>query len=98
MTLNKHDLIVSVSTKGGYSKNRSSNLVESLLDLIKSTLESGNDILISGFGKFCVKKKNERSGWNPRNGNAIYPDARRVVTFRSSPLLIGKINGTGKSD
>ena len=92
MTLTKHDLIVSISTKGGYSKNRSSNLVESLLEIIKSTLESGNDILISGFGKFCVKNKNGRSGRNLPNGNALYPDARRVVAFRSSPLLIGKIN------
>jgi len=67
--------------------------VESLLEIIKSTLESGEDVLISGFGKFCVKNKNERSGRNPQNGNALYLEARRVVAFRSSPLLIGKING-----
>ena len=92
MTLNKHDLIVSISKKGGHSKNRSSNLVESLLEIIKSTLESGEDVLVSGFGKFCVKNKNERSGRNPQNGNALYLEARRSVAFRSSPLLIGKIN------
>ena len=57
MTLTKEHLIESVYNNGGYSKNKSIELVESLLEIIKSTLESGEDIFISGFDKFCVKKK-----------------------------------------
>ena len=93
MTLNKHDLIVSISTKGGYSKNRSSNLVESLLEIIKSTLESGNDILISGFGKFCVKNKNPRRGSNPATGEDLPLGARSVIVFRCSTVLKDRLNG-----
>ena len=96
MTLIKHDLILSIADKGGYSKNRSSNLLESCLEIIKSTLESGEDVLVSGFGNFCVKNKSVRTGRTPQNENALYLEARRVVAFRSSPLLIGKINSKKK--
>jgi integration host factor subunit alpha len=68
-------------------------MLETLLELIKGNLEKGEDVLISGFGKFCVKKKNERRGRNPATGNDMLLDSRRVVTFRCSHLLRDKING-----
>jgi len=57
-------------------------LVESLLEIIKQTLESGEDVLINGFGKFCVKEKGKRRGRNPQTGESAIIDARRVVTFQ----------------
>jgi integration host factor subunit alpha len=63
-----------------------------LLELIKSNLEKGQDVLISGFGKFCVKEKTERRGRNPATGDDMILDKRRVVTFRCSHLLRDKIN------
>ena len=77
----------------GYPKNKSAEMLETLLELIKGNLEKGEDVLISGFGKFCVKKKNERRGRNPATGNDMLLDSRRVVTFRCSHLLRDKING-----
>jgi integration host factor subunit alpha len=95
MTLTKGHLIESVYNNGGYSKNKSIELVESLLEIIKSTLESGEDVLISGFGKFCVKDKNERKGRNPQTGEDKMLGARRVVIFRCSGVLREKINEKG---
>ena len=91
-TLTKEHLIEVVFNNGGHSKRTSSALVESLLEIIKSTLASGEDVLISGFGKFCVKGKNERRGRNPATGNDLILGARRVVIFRSSSVLKEKIN------
>jgi len=65
-------------------KSRSSELVGSLLEIIKATLANGEDILISGFGKFCVNDKNDRKGRNPSTGEDMMLDARRVVTFKCS--------------
>jgi integration host factor subunit alpha len=65
---------------------------EKLLEIIKSTLESGEDILISGFGKFCVNEKNARKGRNPATGADMMLKPRRVVTFRCSASLRKKIN------
>jgi integration host factor subunit alpha len=92
MTLTKVDLIDSIYSNHTFSKNRSINLIESLLDIIKSRLESGEDILISGFGKFCVKKKGDRRGRNPATGNELILGARRVVIFKYSKVLKDKIN------
>ena len=77
----------------GYPKNKSAEMLEILLELIKKNLEIGEDVLISGFGKFCVKDKNERRGRNPATGADMTLDKRRVVTFRCSHLLRDKING-----
>jgi integration host factor subunit alpha len=67
-------------------------LVETLLELIKSKLVAGEDVLISGFGKFCVKKKRERRGRNPATGEDMMLEARRIVTFKCSGQLRDKIN------
>jgi integration host factor subunit alpha len=66
--------------------------VEQLMDIIKSTLASGEDVMISGFGKFCVKKKNKRKGRNPATGDDLMLDARNVLTFKCSRKLGDRIN------
>lgn len=93
MTLTKAHIMEAVADQIGYPKNRSSEIVEILLELIKSSLASGDDVLISGFGKFCVKEKRERRGRNPATGEDMMMKPRRVVTFRCSRNLRKKING-----
>lgn len=68
-------------------------ITEHLLEIIKSTLASGNDILVSGFGKFCVKEKDERKGRNPSTNTEMILRSRRVVTFKCSGKLREKISG-----
>ena len=77
-----------------FPRKRSSEAVESILSIIKDTLESGEDVLISGFGKFCVKEKSERKGRNPYTGDEMLLRPRKVVTFRCSGKLRDKINGS----
>ncbi len=73
-------------------KNKSSEIVESLLEIIKSTLASEEDVLISEFGKFCVKEKKERRGRNPATAENLMLAPRRVVTFKCSGKLRDRIN------
>lgn len=93
MSLTRDHLIKSVSNNLAITKRRSTTLVESLIDILKKTLENGEDVMISGFGKFCVKDKKERRGRNPHTGNDMMLGSRRVVVFRCSPVLRDKING-----
>ena len=93
MTLKKADLIDSTYNQVGLSKTKSVQVVESLLEIIKKTLEGGEDVLISGFGKFCVKGKAERRGRNPQTGEGMILGERRVVTFKCSGVLKDKISG-----
>ena len=95
MTLTKEHIINSIHDHLGLPKSRSSEILEHLLALIKGNLEAGEDVLISRFGKFCVKEKNERTGRNPATGRPLLLDSRRIVTFRCSPVLRDKINGEG---
>lgn len=92
MTLTKTDLIDSIHNQVGLSRNKSIQLIDSLLETIRRTLENGEDVLISGFGKFSLKEKNERKGRNPQTGEDLMLDAKRVVTFKCSPVLREKIN------
>ena len=93
MTLTKAILIETISDQIKYPKNHSSEIVEILLEIIKNSLESGDDVLISGFGKFCIKDKKERKGRNPATGEDMILEPRRTVTFRCSERLRDKING-----
>lgn len=93
MALTKHVLVEKLQTELGFHKNQSVEIVESLLELIKSTLESGEDVLVSGFGKFCVNDKKERKGRNPATGEDLMLKPRRIVTFKCSGKLREKING-----
>jgi len=95
MTLTKDALINEVAKQNGYPRNQSVELVETLLEIIKSKLVSGEDVLISGFGKFCVRKKRERRGRNPATGEDMMLEARKVVTFKCSGQLRKKINQQG---
>ncbi len=93
MTLTKANIVDAIHNDLGFPKNRSAELIEILLEQIKSTLEKGEDVLISGFGKFCVKTKKERRGRNPATGDDMMLPQRQVVTFRCSHLLREKIHG-----
>ena len=92
MTTTKSDLIHAVAESNGFVQNKSAEIVETLIDLIKTKLAGGEDVLISGFGKFCVKKKRERRGRNPATGEDMILAARRVLTFKCSGQLRDKIN------
>jgi len=93
MTLTKAQLLDSIYNQVDLSKTKSAQVVESLLEIIKKTLENGEDVLISGFGKFCVKEKRRRRGRNPQTGEDLMLGERRVVVFRCSRRLRGKVNG-----
>jgi integration host factor subunit alpha len=92
MTINKAHLIDHLYRNHGFSRDESSATIESLLEIIKHTLESGENLLISGFGKFIVKEKSKRRGRNPETGTDLFLDARRIVTFKCSKNLREKIN------
>ena len=93
MALTKSDIIENIRTGNGFTLIKSTETVEILLEIIKSTLASGEDVLISGFGKFRVKQKAERKGRNPATGDDQMLPARKVVTFNCSGKLRKKING-----
>ena len=93
MTLTKAQIVDSIHNQTGFPKNRSSEIVETLLEIIKGRLASGEDVLVSGFGKFCVKEKKERKGRNPATGDAMRLEPRKVVTFKCSGKLRDRING-----
>ena len=93
-TTTKSDLINAVAEANGFPQNKSAEIVETLIDLIKTKLVVGEDVLVSGFGKFCVKKKRQRRGRNPATGEDLMLEARRVVTFKCSGQLRDKINKT----
>ena len=94
MALTKSDLIDSVSSESGFTKKQSTDIVETIIHTMKDTLATGEDVLISGFGKLCVKQKAERKGRNPATSEDLMLSARKVVTFKCSGKLRDRINGT----
>ena len=94
MALTKNDIVTRVHSLG-FTKNKSVKIIEALLEIIKSTLEKGEDVLLSGFGKFRVKQKNKRRGRTPATGDDLTLKERKVVTFKCSGKLRDKINGKG---
>ena len=95
MALTKADIVDAVSSELGFSKRQSINIVDSLLEIIKNSLSSGDDVLVSGFGKFCIKEKGARKGRNPATGSDMMLAPRKVVTFKCSGKLREKINNNG---
>ncbi len=93
MTLTKEELKNSIHKHLNIQKTDSSALIESLLETIKEALESGEDVMITGFGKFSVKNKGERRGRNPKTGEDILIEPRKVVTFSCSGKLKDRVNG-----
>ena len=92
MTLTKADIIESVYNQLGFPKKQSVKITEILLEIIKESLESGEDVLVSGFGKFQVKAKKERRGRNPATNEDLILKSRRVVKFKCSGKLRDRIN------
>ena len=92
MTLTKSHLIDAITQQNGFTKIKSTETVETILELIKSNIASGDDVLISGFGKFCVKDKRERRGRNPATGENMMLAQSRRVTFKGLGKLREKIN------
>ena len=92
MTLTKEKIVIDIYNNVGLSKSKSRSAIENLFEIIKSTLERGEDILISGFGKLSVKEKSERRGRNPQTAEDLRLRARKVVVFKASGVLRKIIN------
>ena len=92
MALTKDRVIDKIHINTNLKKVESARTFQSLMEIMKQTLPSGEDILISGFGKFCVKEKKERRGRNPQTGEDMTLEGRRVVTFKCSGKLREKLN------
>ena len=92
MPITKNEMVDMLYDQLNISKRNCNSIVESFFDIIKSELEQGNTVKISGFGKWAVRSKKERKGRNPQTGEEMIIDARRVVSFKGSPVLIKTIN------
>jgi integration host factor subunit alpha len=90
--MTKNDLAEAVRNKCNYSKREADETVEAVLDILKDTLASGEDVKIYGFGKFSVQRKNDRLGRNPQTGEPLTITARTILTFKPSILLKQEIN------
>jgi integration host factor subunit alpha len=93
MTLTKKQIAQSVQQRTGTSLSQANKALELTIELIKATLAGGEDVMISGFGKFRVRKKTARKGRNPATGESIMLKPRKVVTFHCSGKLREKVNG-----
>ena len=92
MTLTKTHIIDTLYRNTGLNKPQATHAVETFLETVKKTLEAGEDVLISGFGKFCVQEKRERRGRNPATGEDLILSPRKVISFKCSPILRKKVN------
>ena len=92
MALTKDKLVIRLQTQMGLTKQESGQMVESLLGIMKGTLANGEDLLISGFGKFSVRQKNARRGRNPQTKESLILSARKVLVFKTSGVLRERIN------
>ena len=91
MALTKSDIIVRIHDLG-FPKKKSVDITKDILDIIKGTLANSDDVLISGFGKFCLKEKKKRRGRNPATGTDLLLRERKIITFKCSGKLRDKIN------
>ncbi len=98
MALTKIQIVETVHNQLGFPKRKSVDVVETLLEILKQTMEEGEDVLISGFGKFCINEKKARRGRNPATGEDLMLSPRRVVTFKCSGKLREKINDGNPDD
>ena len=92
MTLNKKQIVEAIQNENGFTRKQATESVEIMIELIRKSLESGEDVLLTNFGKFSVKEKAERKGRNPATGEDMMLDARKVITFKCSGKLRDKIN------
>ncbi len=91
-TMTKSDLVERVHDEVGFSKKEASDLVECVLEIVKSALENGEKVKISGFGNFVVREKEARKGRNPQTEQPITIPARKVLTFKPSQVLRAALN------
>jgi integration host factor subunit alpha len=96
--MTKREITDLIYDKMGTSKNESYKLFESFFDIIKDELIRGNNVMISGFGKWSIKKKRVRKGRNPQNGGTLTISARKVITFKGSEKLRQELNGEHNKD
>ena len=92
MTLTKAHIAKKIGDDCGFLKGEAEEILEKLLGIMKTKLASGEDIMISAFGKFCVKSKHARKGRNPKTGEPMVLNARRVVVWKYSPRFKNAIN------
>ena len=97
MTLTKAQIVENLFAKNLFIKGESAQIIETIFDLIKQSLEQGDDVLISGFGKFSVREKHQRTGRNPQTGESMALPPHTVVTFHYSTVLKEKVNGCVKA-
>ena len=93
MTLTKAQIVEALFAKNIFTKTQSAQIIDTLFELIKQSLQNGEDVLISGFGKFSVKEKQARRGRNPQTGEPMTLPPRKVVTFKCSGVLRAGMNG-----
>ena len=93
MTLKKVDMIKSIHDQFDFSKDKSADMFESVLEIIRQSLVDGEEVLISGFGKFYLIEKKARNGRNPHTGEHIIIEPRRIVSFKYSSRARAKLNG-----
>ena len=93
-TITKLDIIEYLSDKYHLSKQDTKNVVENFLEEILSSLESGHDVKLSGFGNFELRDKSSRPGRNPKTGDVVPVSARRVVTFKPGQKLRARVEKT----
>lgn len=93
MTLTKANMAQKIADDCGFMKGEASEIIEKLLEIMKNHLVSGDDVMISGFGKWHVRSKRPRRGRNPQSGQEMVLDARRVVTWKYSPVFKKAVNG-----
>jgi integration host factor subunit alpha len=94
--MTKADIVERIQTNTGFTKKEAAEMLESVLSIMKTTLETGEKIKIAGFGNFEVKQKKDRRGRNPQTGESITIDARRILTFKPSTILRQAINRTSE--
>jgi integration host factor subunit alpha len=95
MALTKIEIVDMLNEHIGIPKVECIRIVESFFDIIKSELEYGNPVMVSGFGKWTVKTKRERIGRNPQTGEKLSISARNVITFKESVVLRDALNTGG---
>jgi len=96
MALTKAQIVEALFARGGFTKIQSAQVIDTLFELIKQSLQNGEEVLISGFGKFSVKEKQARRGRNPQTGEPLKLPPRKVVTFKCSVVLRAGMNGKGE--
>lgn len=92
MTVTKAHIVEKLFARNIFTKGESAHIIETLFELIKQSLENGEDVMISSFGKFLLRTKNQRRGRNPQTGESLMLESRVVVTFKCSGILRDKMN------